>query len=147
MRKFQFRLQTVLDQRKSREDRLQIELGEIKREEAREAARLAHLQRRLIEAGALIIQALMRNLPGDELERRDEYAKATRDDIKVQQLTLQAVRERVEAKRVELVEAIKERKVLEAFRDKQEWTYVQACARAEQNELDAMASVRYAREM
>ena len=147
MRKYRFKLQTVLEQRKSIEDRLLAELGEIRREEAREAARLGVLRDELESARAAIVDGIVSNVGAEELERRDEYAKAKRDDVRVQELTLEAIRQRVEAKRAEVVEAMKERKVLEALRDKQERAYLAECARAEQNELDAMASLRYARGM
>jgi flagellar protein FliJ len=145
MKRFRFRLQTALDQRKAKEERLQIELGEILREEAQEAARLADLLERLDEAVASVGAALDSNLPANEIAAADEYAKCLRDDVKVQQLTIRAVRSRVEAKRAEVVEAMKERKVLEALRDKQEREHVAAQMRVEQNELDDVASVRYAR--
>ncbi len=147
MKRFRFKLQAVLDQRQSREDHLLEELGEIRREEAREAARLEVLREELGQSRASIIEGLTHSAPADEMARRDEYAKAKRDDVRVQELTLQAVQARVELKRLEAVEAMKERKVMETLRDKQESAYVLACARAEQNELDAMASLRYARGM
>ncbi len=136
-----------MDQRQSIEDRLLEELAETRREEVREAARLNVLRDELGRARALIIEGLTHNAPADEMARRDEYAKTKRDDVRVQELTLEAVQARVEAKRVEVVEAMKERKVMETLRDKQESAYLLACARAEQNELDAMASLRYARGM
>jgi flagellar FliJ protein len=145
MRKFRFKLQTVLEHRRFREDRLQGELGELRREEAREVARLGELCCELESAREAILDGLAGNEPADELERRDEYAKAKRDDVRVQELTLDAVRQRVDAKREEVIEAMKRRKVLEALRDKQESAYLYESARAEQNELDADASVRYAR--
>lgn len=147
MKKFRFKLQAVLDQRQSIEDRLLEELAEIRREEVREAARLNVLRDELGRARTSIIAGLTHNVPADEMARRDEYAKTKRDDVRVQELTLEAVQARVEAKRVEVVEAMKERKVMEALRDKQESAYLLACARAQQNELDAMASLRYARGM
>lgn len=147
MRKFKFKLQAVLDQRQSIEDRLLEELAEIRREEVHEAARLNVLRDELGQARTSIIEGLTHNAPADEMARRDEYAKAKRDDVRVQELTLEAVQARVEAKRLEVVEAMKERKVMEALRDKQESSHLLACARAEQNELDAMASLRYARGM
>ena len=147
MKRFRFKLQAVLEQRKSKEDHLLAELGEIRREEAREAARLIALRQELESARRAIVDGLAGNAPADELERRDDYAKAKRDDVCVQELTLEAIGERVEAKRAEVVEAMKERKVLEALRDRQEGAYLAECARAEQNEMDAMASLQYAREM
>lgn len=158
MRKFRFKLQTVLDQRKSREDLLQVELGEVRREETMELARLADLHVRLTGAMSQLEGLKVGRLKGWEgepatfktsnistLQRLDEYAEALRDDIKVQNLTIEAVRERLEAKRVEVIEAMKARKVIEALRDKQEHDYTSALARAEQGALDEMASLRYAR--
>ncbi|MCE5314763.1 MAG: flagellar export protein FliJ [Armatimonadota bacterium] len=147
MKRFKFRLQTLLDQRKSVEDILLAELAEVRREEAAEVERLDSLYDRLEAALENLETAMSKNDPIEEISRLDEYAKATRDDIKVQQLTLEAVRERVEAKRLEVVKAMQDRQVLEALRDKQEAEYLAAVAKAEQNELDEMASLRYARGM
>ena len=145
MKRFRFKLQVLLDQRKAREEQLQIELARVMRDEAREAALLHKLRRDLESACDGIAAALGRSASPVELARRDEHAKALRDDVKVQGLTLQAVRERVAAKRLEVTEAMKERKVLETLRENQERTYVAEAQRAEQNALDEMASLRYAR--
>lgn len=147
MKRFKFRLQTLLDQRKAREEKLLWELGEIRREEAREIERLHALERLLQETRDSTEQAIRDGRPAGELVRRDEFVKATRDDIRVQELTVEAVQRRVEAKQAEVVKAMQDRKVLEALRDKQEREYLLAIARQEQNELDEMASVRYARGM
>jgi len=147
MKRFRFKLQTLLDQRQAREDRLLVELGELRNEEAAEVTRLNNLHLELERAWASTATALRCNASAVEISRFDEYAKTMRDDIRVQELTLQAVRERVEAKRVELVEAMKERKVLEALRDKQEQAYILVQQRTEQNALDEMSSLRYARGM
>ena len=145
MKRFRFKLQVLLDQRKAREEQLQIELAQVMRDEARELALLCKLRRDLEAACEGIAAALRRSASPVELARRDEHAKALRDDAKVQGLTLQAVRERVVAKRVEVTEAMKERKVLETLRGNQERAYVAEAEKAEQNALDEMASLRYAR--
>lgn len=145
MKKFRFRLQTLLEQRQATEDRLLAELGEVRREEAAEQQRLGELVARLQQARQDVADALQGKADPRRVEVADEYAKALRDDVRLQELTLEAVRERVEAKRLEVVEAMKERQVLEALRDKQERGYLLAQARAEQNQLDEIASVRYAR--
>lgn len=147
MKRFKFRLQTLLDQRLAKEEQLLWELGEIRREEAQEIERLRGLERRLDETCRAMEEALRESKPVAEVIQRDEFAKATRDDIRVQELTIEAVRARVEAKRVEVVRAMQDRQVLEALRDKQEREYMLAVAREEQNQLDEMASVRYARGM
>lgn len=147
MKKFRFRLQVLLDQRKAKEDQLLGELGEVRREEALEIERLDELNHTLHQAWKAAEEALCAAIIPEEITRRDEYVKAVRDDIKVQELTLEAVQKRVEKKRIEVVEAVKERKVLESLRDKQEREYLLAYAHAEQNSLDEMASLRYARGM
>jgi flagellar FliJ protein len=145
MRRFRFKLQAVLDQRKAREDRLLAELGELRREESAEVARLAMLTGQLEQSCEAMSEAYARSAPANELALRDEHLEALRDDVRLQELTLQTVRERVEAKRQEVVEAVKDRRLIETLRDKQEQTYVLEMARAEQRMLDDMASVRYAR--
>lgn len=146
MKKFLFKLQTLLDQRKSRVDMLQAELGEIRREEAAELAHLGELCTRLERAWAMVEAALGGGSASPvEMSQLDDYAKALRDDINVQRLTLEAVRTRVEAKRVEVAEAMKQREVIETLRDRQERDYIAAQMRAEQNALDDMAALAYAR--
>jgi len=147
MKRFRFKLQVVLEQRQLREDNLLAELAEIRREEAAQIARLRDMEAQLDLARDALAKALSGSASPGDLGRKDEYAKAMRDDVQLQKLTLAAVRERVEAKRMEVVEAMKERQVLEALRDKQEQEYLSAAARAEQNEFDTMSSVRYARGM
>ena len=149
MKRFKFRLQTLLDQRKAREERLLWELSDLQREELREIERLHGLERILRKARESIEEALSSLCSGGfgilPVVQRDEFAKATRDDIRVQELTIEAVGRRVEAKRVEVVKAMQDRKVLEALKDKQEREYIVSMARQEQNQLDEMATVRYAR--
>lgn len=147
MKRFRFRLQTLLDRRKVREEKLLWELGELRREEALEIERLRALERLLAVTCESIEEAIRDNSPASDLIRRDEFAKATRDDIRVQELTIEAVGRRVQAKQDEVVKAMQDRKVLETLRDKQEREYLLAIARQEQNQLDDMASTRYAREL
>jgi len=143
VRKFRFKLQTLLDHRRAKEELLQAQLGAIIREESAELARLDRLRQRLTRAWTALETALNVDTSPAEVLRLDEYAKTLRDDIKVQHLTIEAVRERLEAKRVEVTEAMKERKVIEALRDKQEREYLSAHMRADQAVLDEMASLRY----
>lgn len=147
MKRFKFRLQVLLDQRKAKEDQLLAELGILQCEEADELEKLRMMCDGLQASLNEMSKAMGCNAASGELFRRDEYSKALMDDIKVQELTIKAVHSKVEAKRAEVVEAMKDRKVLETLRDKQEQEYILACERAEQNQIDEITSVRYAREM
>ncbi len=145
MKKFKFNLQVVLDQRKRKEEELLMQLGSLLEEERDEALKLDRLKRRLETAQEELERALKSGASKENVERKDLYTKTVQDDVKLQELTLSAVRVRVEEKRAEVVDAVKERKVIEAFRDRKENEYILACARLEQNMLDEIASVRYAR--
>ena len=147
MKRYRFRLQTVLERREAFEKEKLGELAEVRSEEAQEVERLHALNRQLEQSRDQIEDALRRGLTPMEVMLRDNYSEATANDILVQELTIEAVRQRVEAKRLEVVEAMKERKVLEALKEKQEREYMLTCMRYEQNELDEIASVRYARGM
>ncbi|MCX6345525.1 MAG: flagellar export protein FliJ [Armatimonadetes bacterium] len=147
MKRFKFRLQTLLDRRKAKEEQLLWELGEIRRTEVQEIENLHSLEKRLDESCRSMEQALRENAPVSRVVLHDDYAKATRDDIRVQEMTIEAISQKVEEKRVEVVKAMQEKQVLEALKDKQEREYMLAVAREEQNQLDEMASMRYARGM
>ena len=148
MKKFVFRLQTLLNQRQAKEDQLLVELGEVRREAAEtERHKVIMLEHLNVITSQRYDAMTSERCDVMTLERYDFYMQSLRDDIKVQELTLEAVRARVEAKRVEVTEAMKERKVIEALRDKQERVYLTAQMRAEQSGLDEMASLRYARGM
>ncbi len=146
MKKFRFRLQTLLDQRKSTEEVLQAELGKLLYEELVEMERLGELKIRLEQAwqrfDALSADS---HTTAEAFEICDRWAKALRDDIKVQMLTIEAVRRRIDEKRAEVAEAMKQRKVIETLRDRQEHEYIIEQTRAEQNALDDIASLAYAR--
>jgi flagellar protein FliJ len=146
MKRFHFRLQTLLEQRKAKEDRRMTEFGELKQEEAKEVKKLQELNQKLEDAAKSLESVLKKGKHTEEIALWDGFAKVIRDDIRVQFLTIEAVRKNVEAKRQELVIAMQDRKVLEALRDKQEREYIAAAEKAEQNEMDDMTAIRYARE-
>ncbi|MDH7602697.1 MAG: flagellar export protein FliJ [Armatimonadota bacterium] len=124
---------------------MKVELVELMREEAQERARLAELMHQLETSRQMLVSRLQNGGDVSELVQLDDYVKTKTDDVNVQRLTVEAVRERVEAKRAEVLEAMKRRKLLQALRDKQERMHTYECARVEQNELDNDTSVRFAR--
>lgn len=136
----------MLEHRRFEENRLKVELAEVMREEARERSRLARLISELESSKKALLDSLSRGVPASELELLDEYVKTKRDDVRVQQLTVESIRDRVESKRREVLEAIRRRKLLESLRDKQEKRYLYEAFRAEQKELDDTATVRFARQ-
>jgi flagellar protein FliJ len=147
MKRFRFKLQILLDHRKAREEELLSELALLRREEHDELVKLDKLNVRFAKARARYDEALQQCSDPGELSRHETYSLALRDDITVQELTVTAVRERINAKLVEVVEAMHQRQVLDTLRANQESAHIASEQRIEQDSLDDMANVRYAREI
>lgn len=145
MKRFRFRLQVLLNHRRGIEQMLLGELAILQSEKLLEEQKLSDLRlARERSWEALAHLAAHGGNPWD-LANGDEHCKALGDDIEVQKLSVAAAQRKIDEKLVEVIEAAKERKVLEQLSDKQRREHEQAAARQEQNELDEMASVRYAR--
>lgn len=144
MQKFKFRLQTVLDQRKAIEDKLLGELGELRYREQEEFAKLESLHRELKGLWQRVTSKPSCTLA--ELRDADAYAQALADDIKVQELTIENLRRQIDEKLAEVVEASKDRKLIEKLKEKHYKEYQREVAAVEQKFLDELASVRFARE-
>lgn len=151
MKRFVFRLQTLLNHRKDVEQMLLGELAQHRLQEQSELARLDQLvsdrQRSWDALSHRMHAAEVTGASSWDLANGDEYCKALGDDIGLQELTLAAARREVEAKLAEVVEAAKERKVLEQLCEKQRREHELEAARLEQTQLDEMSSVRFARGM
>ena len=146
MKRFQFRLQTLLDHRKAREEELLGELAVLRREELEETLTLEKLSARFEKARHRYDEALRRCSDPAELFRHETYSLSLLDDIAVQKLTIEAVAERVNAKLGQVVEAMQQRQVLDTLRNNQRQAHIASEQRLEQNALDEMANVRYARD-
>lgn len=146
MKRFVFRLQTVLDHRRSIEQALLGELAHVQYEEKLEKARLTALESAKRTSWETLAALATNGAAPRDLENASEHCRALGDDVKLQELTLSAAHRKVEEKLAEVMEAAKKRKVLEKLSDRQRREHELAAAKLEQNELDEMASVRYARQ-
>ena len=145
MKRFVFRLQTLLNHRRSIEQMLLGELAHLRIAEQSEQAKLVECrsaQQRSWQAFSILIEE---GASPWDLAGADEHCKALGDDLRLQELNLAAVQREVESKLAEVIEAAKQRKVLEQLCDRQRREYELEAARMEQKELDEMASVRFAR--
>jgi len=142
-RPFQFRLQKVLDYRVHIEDKLKAELAELKairdfllaeREEAREkqSAMLTRMAESEFDVTALQLMRLY-------IERLDrEIARKNREIAETEK--------RIELKRTEVVEASRDRKVMERLRESQERSYRREQLRVEQKMLDELGTNAFHRQ-
>jgi flagellar FliJ protein len=84
-------------------------------------------------------------LNAEQMRDADAYISALADDMRVQQLTIDAVRNQIELKLAEVVDASKDRKLIEKLREKHYEKYRMEILALEQKELDDGASLRFAR--
>ena len=148
MKRFKFKLQTLLDQRQAKEEQLIRELGVIQAQERRERLELEKLENRCLEAFRNLQEKLLgERLDSTAINRLDEYARGSTEDVEAQQVVVDEVRRELLAKQEDVLEAMKERKVLETLKEKQLLEHNIAEMRAEQSTLDEISSLRYARGM
>ena len=145
MRRFRFRLQSVLEHRLRQEEVAQVELSQAKtaqlKEEnalqalhAAEAAAIAELERQRF-TGRLDIEALQLGLG---------YLDALKGQILRQTHVVARAQQHAEAKRQELVARVQERKTLERLRERQLETFTREQNRLEAREADELVIMRHA---
>lgn len=145
MKRFVFRLQVPLNHRRDIEQVLLGELAILQSEKQLEVQRLSDLRLAREESWEALAGLAVSGASSWDLANGDEHCKALGDDIGLQVLNIAAAQKKVEEKLVEVIEAAKERKLLEQLLEKQRREYELAAAKKEQNELDEMASLRFAR--
>lgn len=143
MPRFRFQLQALLDFRIRKEDELKRRLGELERMIQTEQETLAKLERSLQEAGARC----------DELESSDldmERARLYRgfytwlsSRIEDQQQVIAELEEELQSQRDRVVEAMRERKIVQSLRDSQFEQFRLDELRREQAFLDDLATSRH----
>jgi len=143
MRKFQFRLQTVLRHAEKDEQRLQLELAWLKIQkqekqsqlealmEARETTRKEFISR---SKGAVDLDRIM--VLRQHLESLDEQ-------IAVKQEELAQIETKVTEKTSEVIEAMKKRRILEKLREREKDAHTLALNRLEIKMLDDTTMPRY----
>lgn len=140
---FTFRLESVLKHRKHQEEILQKELSLMQREiEMKHSAlqclfekmsRLVRNIQRLQQEGVTISEQI---LYCDCIEQQKIKIGLLEQEIEI-------IRNKIDIKRKELLEAVKNRKILEKLKEKKNVVYLEDLLRTEQKLLDEAAVCRY----
>ena len=140
---FKFKLQSVLDYRLNIEEKILNEFSELKRELDRQKAMLEELksERENMVAG-------LRNMQSQTIKAHDissilVYVDRLRESEKQQKQVIQQIMEAVDKKRQELVEAVKNRKIMENLKDKQKEEYIKDVNDTEQKDSDEMSVLKF----
>ncbi len=147
MKKFQFRLQVVLDIKEKLLEQKLLELSKVQRslQEAIQKQRtLEGYQMEINEALMNVFQS-GNDLDLIEVQRYKDFINKLIVDISNQKVVIQNINKVLELKRKEVNEVLKEKKVLEKLKENQQKKYYQAYDYYQSRELDDIASARYAR--
>ncbi len=142
-RGFQFRLQKVLEYRQQREDQAKFAFAKAKADHDMQVVVVDNLRKALQKHEESLYS-------GEKLTEGDiwlwrQYRKRLIQDMEQAEMRLMELTRLMNAKRRELVERSKERKLLERLRSQQEIAFRREASAREQREYDEMATIRYAR--
>lgn len=147
-KRFVFRLETVLQVRMKKEEEEQKKLADLiawQREEERILAEMVSREQ-ITRASLKEKQTTGQCIEIDELKRIANFLKKLVKDIEAQELKLKEIAKRVEEQRLALLQAVKERKILDTLKEQQYNEWLQEVEAEESRVLDELATLKYARE-
>ena len=147
LKKFQFRLQVVLDIKEKLLEEKLLELSKVQRglQEAIEKQRTLESYQLEINQALLKVFESGNDLNLVEVQRYKDFINKLIVDISSQKVVVQNISRLLEVKRREVNEVLKEKKVLEKLKENQQKKYYQEFEQYERRELDDMSSSRYGR--
>ena len=147
MKKFQLRLQVVLDIKEKLLEEKLVELSKVQRglqDAVQKQKTLEGYQAEINQALLNVFQS-GNDLDLVEVQRYKDFINKLIVDISNQKVVVQNITKLLEIKRKEVNEILKEKKVLEKLKENQQKKYYQEFEQYERRELDDIASSRYAR--
>lgn len=147
MKKFQFRLQVVLDIKEKLLEQKLLELSKVQRglqDTVNKQKTLEGYQAEINEALLNVFQS-GNELDLVEVQRYKDFINKLIVDISNQKVVVQNITKLLDIKRKEVNDVLKEKKVLEKLKENQKKKFYQEFEAYERNELDDIASSRYAR--
>jgi len=142
---FVFPLQTVLDYRKNIEEKILHEFSEKKRELELEELKLQYLIKEWSNLIGELRKMQNKSLHVDDIARYVSYVEQVKENEKKQNIIIVKVSEQLEAKRMELLDAVKKTKVILRLKERQTEEYEDAQRAFEQKNSDEMAVLKYGR--
>ncbi|HOA55435.1 MAG: flagellar export protein FliJ [Acetivibrionales bacterium] len=142
MAKFIFKLQSVLNLRKQKEDNIKNELGIAIQRLEQEKRRLSELENTL-DATVREFNEKTRKTTVHELIEYNEYLSLLNSRIKSQKDNVNNAAQYVDKVREELVKAVKDRKILEKLKERHYEEFLLEQKKLEQKTNDEIVSYNY----
>ena len=136
MRSYSFSLEKVLNIRETREKQIAEDMGKIQMKLNVQKEALRALEEDLDSSDGNFSSVL-------DLQYKDLYRTKVREDIYVKNEVIDSINLDLESTRRELVEAQKDRKVMERLKEKDRENYYNKIKCEEQKQLDELAVLKY----
>ncbi|NLN39994.1 MAG: flagellar export protein FliJ [Smithella sp.] len=142
---FKFKLQSVLDYRLNIEEKILNEFSELKRKLDEQKALLEALVSERESRVADLRNMRSATIKADDIASILAYVEHLHEREKQQEEVIRQTGEAVEEKRKYLVEAVKNRKVMENLKDRHEQDYIKDFNETEQKNSDEMSVLKFGR--
>ncbi len=143
MAKFKFSLRNYLDLKEKIEEQKKMEYGRALNKLEQEKQKK---ERMVEERNAEISnfrEDIMQAVKPATIRMHNDYIGALKHRIKEQEVVVKGAQRHTEGKRLELVKAVQDRKMLEALKDKAYTEYIREEKLAEQKVVDEIVSYKY----
>lgn len=147
MKRFQFRLQVVLDIKEKLLEEKLLELSKVQRglQDAVEKQRTLENYQLEINHALMNVFESGNDLDLVEVQRYKDFINKLIVDLSNQKVVIQNITRVLDMKRKEVNEVLKEKKVLEKLKENQQKKFYQEFEQYERRELDDISSSRYMR--
>ncbi len=145
MKSFKFKLQPVLHHRQKKEDILKKELAEAKSLFEKERAVLDRLTSKLSDIQAELRHKQQSSFTASEAASYSTYLTRVEREIDVQTIKLTDIAVEVKRAQGRLIEASRDKKIMEKLQEKKYEEYKVEADKAEQTLIDEIATMRYNR--
>jgi flagellar FliJ protein len=138
-------MQSVLEYRINMEEKVHNEFSEKKRELDTQRLRMKSLIEERINLIAELRTMQDKPLPADDFAVYISYVEQVRENEKKQKIVIHQAKEQVESKRKELIEAVKQRKIMEKLKQQHAEEYNHNLRDLEQKASDEMSVLKFGR--
>jgi len=142
---FVFRLESVMNCRKSAEEKALTEFSDEKRNLEKEQQQLVRIQEHKVSLIGQLRDMRKDALKADEIALFMDYIRQVQARQTDQENVVRQATERVSLKREALLAALKDRKIMEALKARKLQEYIAESDKAERKQMDETAISRYLR--
>ena len=136
---FHFNLQQVLNLREQKEESRELEFAQAKRRLEQEEERLTFFKNRRDRCQRELLEHERQGVSQEEIALYGPYMEFLKSKIQLQIELVASARNQMEKKKAELLDARKDRKILERLRSKRYQIFMTESGRREMKQLDEVA--------